>query len=57
MFSPVGWLDKLSALSNSLWDKLNIDILWEWLPSDISVWIGTFIGIMFLVALKRVLIS
>ena len=52
--APVSYLEKFKVFSNWIWGKLNIDILWQWLPNDIQLWIGTFIGVMFLVAFSRV---
>ena len=53
----VSFLDKIGYIANYIWGRLNLDILWTWLPSDIRFWIGTFIGIMFILAIKRVIIT
>ena len=53
----VSFLDKLAAVADWIWGKLNIDILWEWLPNDIQSWIGTFIVVLFLLAIRRALVE
>lgn len=57
IFGTVDWFDSLAALLNKFWGSLNISILWQWLPNDIQSWIAVFISILFLLALKRVVIT
>lgn len=51
------WISNRGVNLSNLWDSLNLSILWQWLPSDIQTWIATFIVVLFILAVKRIIIN
>jgi len=51
------WLSDKGANLSNLWDSLDLSILWQWLPSDLQTWIASFIVILFILAVKRLILN
>lgn len=51
------WINSNGIPLSALWDSLNLSILWNWLPSDVQTWIVVFLPLLFVLAVKRIIIN